>query len=209
MAVDLPGHGRNRAQGLASVEEMAAWVAEQFDRPAAVVGHSMGGLIALEVARTRPDLVARLVFSSAAASIPVNPDLQEAADARLPKAVSMIVGWSYDPIARLGGHPDPGISPTIVTARILESELHNLGSDLRATGSYQRGAEAAAGIKVPALVIGGARDHMVPLESIRRLAAAIPGAELAVLERAGHMVPTESPHEMRALLGSLLALRPA
>lgn len=190
---------------------MAAWVAGQFDRPVAVVGHSMGGLIALELTRIRPDLVARLVLTGTSTSIEVNSELQEAADNRLDKAVSMIVGWSYDPIGRLGGHPDPGIAPAIVSGRLLESELGNLGIDLRATGAYGRGAEAAASVKVPTLVIAGGLDRMVPLTSVRRLAAAIDGAQLEVVERAGHMMVTEAPNEVRKLLASflLLTFRPA
>jgi pimeloyl-ACP methyl ester carboxylesterase len=210
MALDLPGHGQSVAQALTSVEEMAAWAATQYKRPATIVGHSMGGLIALELARSYPQLVDRLVLTGTATSIPVNPELQHAADAHDPRAVSMIVGWSYDPIARLGGHPDPGIAPALVTGRLLESELHNLGTDLRATSSYQRGAEAAAAVNVPTLVIAGAQDRMVPLASVRTLAEAISSAQLAVIESAGHMMGTETPNEVRRLLEAflLLGLRP-
>ena len=190
---------------------MAQWTAMQFDRSAAVVGHSMGGLIALELARVRPDLVSRLVLTGTSTSIEVNPELQAAADNRLDKAVSMIVGWSYDPIGRLGGHPDPGIAPAIVSARLLESELGNLGIDLRATGAYERGAEAAASVKVPALIIAGEVDRMVALNSVRRLAAAIDGSRLEVIPGAGHMMVTEAPDEVRKLLATflLLSFRPA
>ena len=190
---------------------MAAWVAGQFDRPVAVVGHSMGGLIALELTRIRPDLVAWVWLSCIPTSIAFTSYLKDAADNGLDKAVSMIVGWSYDPIGRLGGHPDPGIAPAIVSGRLLESELGNLGIDLRATGAYGRGAEAAASVKVPTLVIAGGLDRMVPLASVRRLAAAIDGAQLEVVERAGHMMVTEAPNEVRKLLASflLLTFRPA
>lgn len=190
---------------------MAKSVASQFDRPAAIVGHSMGGLIALELARTRPELVERLVLTGTSTSIEVNPNLQEAADKRLEQAVSMIVGWSYDPIGRLGGHPDPGIAPAIVSGRLLESELGNLGIDLRATGAYKRGADAATSIKVPTLIIAGELDRMVSLNSVRRLAEAVDGAQLEIVERAGHMMVTEAPNEVRELLASflLLTFRPA
>jgi pimeloyl-ACP methyl ester carboxylesterase len=210
-SLDLPGHGDNDDEPLSTVEEMASWVAGQIDGPAAVVGHSMGGLIALELARTRPDLVDRLFLTGTSTSIQVNPELQQAADDRLSKAVAMIVGWSYDPIGRLGGHPDPGIAPAIVTGRLLESELGNLGTDLRATGSYGRGEESAASVRVPTLVVAGGVDRMVPLASVKRLAAAIDGARLEILEKAGHMMVTDSPNEVRELLASflLVTFRPA
>ncbi|MGH8957903.1 MAG: alpha/beta fold hydrolase [Acidimicrobiia bacterium] len=211
VALDLPGHGEDHGEPLATVEEMASWVASQFDRSAAVVGHSLGGLIAMELTRIRPDLVERLVLSGTSTSIEVNPELAEAADDRLDKAVAMIVGWSYDPIGRLGGHPDPGMAAAIVTGRLLESELGNLGIDLRATGAYAGGEEAAASIKVPTLVIAGGFDRMVPLASVRRLAAAIEGAQLEILETAGHMMVSELPNEVRGLLANflLVSFRPA
>ncbi|HEX2420930.1 MAG TPA: alpha/beta hydrolase, partial [Acidimicrobiia bacterium] len=183
--LDLPGHGDDGGEPLSTVEEMASWVAGQIEGPAALVGHSMGGLIALELARTRPDLVDRLILSGTSTSIQVNPELQQAADEHLTEAVAMIVGWSYDPIGRLGGHPDPGIAPAILTGRLLEFELGNLGRDLRATASYTRGEEAAAGVRVPTLVIAGGVDRMVPLASVQRLAAAIEGSQFEILEKAG------------------------
>ena len=206
MALDLPGHGDDPGEPLGRVEEMALWVAGQLDRPAAVVGHSLGGLIALELTRVRPDLVEQLVLTGTSTSIEVNPELQAAADNRQERAVAMIVGWSYDPIGRLGGHPDPGMAAAIVSGRLIESELGNLGIDLRATGSYTGGAAAAANIKVPTLVIAGGLDRMVPLASVQRLASAIAGAQLEILEGAGHMMVTESPNEVRKLLERFLLL---
>jgi pimeloyl-ACP methyl ester carboxylesterase len=203
-SLDLPGHGDDHGEPLSTVEEMASWVAGQFDGPAALVGHSMGGLIALEMARTCPHLVDRLFLTGTSTAIQVNPELQQAADDHLTKAVAMIVGWSYDQLGRLGGHPDPGIAPAIVTGRLLESELGNLGTDLRATGSYTRGQESARSIRVPTLVIAGGVDRMVPLASVKRLAAAIDGAQLEILEKAGHMMVTDSPNEVRELLANFL-----
>src|SRR5476649_1403735 len=62
LAVDIPGHGRSEGPALASVGALADWVAAVQDaagvKQVAIVGHSMGSLIALECAARRPDRVA-------------------------------------------------------------------------------------------------------------------------------------------------------
>src|ERR1700749_3971613 len=64
LAPDLPGHGRSAGEALRTVAEMADWTAALLDaasaRPARLVGHSMGSLIALETAARPPDKVSGL-----------------------------------------------------------------------------------------------------------------------------------------------------
>ena len=66
LAVDLPGHGRSAGPPLSSVGELAEWVSAVQDaagvHEAAIVGHSMGSLIALEAAARAPECVSRLVM---------------------------------------------------------------------------------------------------------------------------------------------------
>ena len=49
-ALDLPGHGGDPSEPLASVEAIAAWVADSVKEPAVLIGHSLGGLVGLELA---------------------------------------------------------------------------------------------------------------------------------------------------------------
>src|SRR5262245_66413592 len=64
LAVDLPGHGRSEGPALAGVAEMAAWIGRVMDAAglerAGIVGHSMGGAIALEAAAALPERLGRL-----------------------------------------------------------------------------------------------------------------------------------------------------
>src|ERR1700752_1336507 len=64
LAPDLPGHGRSEGPALASVAEMAVWVAKLLDaagvREAALVGHSMGAAIALEAAAAMGERITRV-----------------------------------------------------------------------------------------------------------------------------------------------------
>lgn len=202
MAFDLPGHGSNPGPGLHSVAEMASWVTDRIPEPGAIVGHSLGGLIALEVVRTRPDLVERLVLAGCSTRMEVNLDLQRAANAWDPRAIAMIVGWSYS--GHLGRHPEPGINPARVTARLLESELPNLGSDLAASAAYDDGAEAVRAIKVPALVIAGGRDRMASLTGVTDMSDAIEDSRLLVIADGGHFMNTDSPEAVRKSLSTFL-----
>lgn len=203
-AFDLPGHGANPASPLGSVEELAAWVAARLPGPTTVIGHSLGGLIALALAAGHPDKVARLGLLSCGARMPVHPELQARADEGDPAAVAMIVGWSYDLSGRIGGHPDPGINATRLTSRVVASELQRLGNDLRAAGSYQNGETAAREVKAPTLVMVGAADHMVAPAAVRDLAEMISNSRLAEIESAGHFLPTEAPDQVRSALSLFL-----
>src|SRR5471030_1604298 len=66
LAVDLPGHGRSQGPALASVEAAAEWLIAFLDavgvQQAALIGHSMGSLIALDTVRQHPSRVTRLAL---------------------------------------------------------------------------------------------------------------------------------------------------
>ena len=79
LAVDLPGHGRSGGEPLASIAELADWVPKLIDaagfEQAALVGHSMGAITALEAATRHPERVRALALLGVAERMPVHPDL--------------------------------------------------------------------------------------------------------------------------------------
>lgn len=71
---------------------------------------------------------------------------------------------------------------------------------------YRDGVEdELPGIRVPTLILVGEEDLATPRERSERMHAAIPGAELVVVPRAGHSAPIENPEAVTAALGELLA----
>src|SRR5215468_7288285 len=78
LAVDLPGHGRSAGPLLFSIAEMASWTVRVLDaaglRSTALVGHSMGALIALEVAASASARISSLALLGVAERMPVHPD---------------------------------------------------------------------------------------------------------------------------------------
>jgi len=95
VAPDLPGHGSSPGPGLGSIEEMADWIATKVVPPGGeaftVIGHSMGGLVALELAARLPDMVSHLVLLACAAEMPVHPQLLDAANRQHRQAIDLIL----------------------------------------------------------------------------------------------------------------------
>lgn len=208
-ALDLRGHGRSEGHPAETVEEYARWVVAFLAAAgvvtAAVVGHSIGSLIGIEVAATHPERVSRLALIAAGTAMPVHPDLQGAADRNDPIAYQLITGWSYGIDGHLGGHPQPGTWVVGGTTRLLErSRPGVLAADLRACQAYTA-AEAAARIRCPTLIVAGTDDKMVPVGAVTDLSACIAGARLEVVARGGHQVMSEHPEVVRRLLTGFLA----
>jgi pimeloyl-ACP methyl ester carboxylesterase len=209
LAVDLPGHGRSAGRPLASVEALSDWVAAFLAaagvREAALVGHSMGALAALECAARHPALVRRLALLGPAAPMPVSDALLDAARNDEPAAHAMIVGWQHAPGALLGGHPVPGLWMPGGATRLLERALPGvLAIDLAACNAYAGGLDAAARVACPALVVTGQRDLMAPPKSAQALIDALRDKRVVSLPNCGHAMTNEAPDRvLDALIGFL------
>jgi len=208
LAPDLPGHGRSGGQPLASIEEMADWLAQLIEAsgagPAKLIGHSLGSLVALETAARHPAKVSALGLTGAAATMPVSPALLGAAEAGDHAAIDMVSIWGHGFRAALGGSQAPGLWMLGAAGRLLERARPGvLFADLSACNNYKGGLEAAARISVPVTLVLGERDLMTPLKAGRALGAALPNARMVVLPGAGHMLMAEQPDEvLQALSGA-------
>lgn len=201
LAVDLPGHGRSAGPALPTITAMADWLAAFLETaglaPAMLVGHSMGALVALDLAAGHRQRVAQLVLLGAAVRMPVNPALLAADPV---EAAGRIAGWSF---ARLPAD-DPAAKASACAAAVVRRRLARtppglLAGDLAACDRYD-GAASAAGVAAPALVVAGAEDRMCPATAARELANRIRGARCEVVERAGHMMMLEAADRITALL---------
>jgi pimeloyl-ACP methyl ester carboxylesterase len=205
LAPDLPGHGRSAGEALTTVADMADWTAALLDaasaRPARLVGHSMGSLIALETAARHPDKVSGLSLIGTAATMTVGPDLLNAAEVNDPAAIDMVSIWGLGFKAELGGSLAPGLWMHQSAQRVLQQTRPGvLYRDLNACNSYQNALTVAASVKVPMTLILGERDMMTPAKAGKALAAALPHARTIILSGAGHMMMIEQPDELLAAL---------
>ena len=201
LAVDLPGHGRSAGPALPSIGDMADWVVRVLDAAgverAAVVGHSMGSLVAFDIARRHRARVSSLTLVGSAVPMAVSDALLGAARADSHDAVDMLTWWGYSRAAWLGGNATPGMWMTGGTMRLLERAapgvLHN---DLAACNGYRIDAGTEGPIDVPALLILGERDMMTPPRNSTLLTTILTRARTCVLPGSGHSLMMERPEEL-------------
>jgi pimeloyl-ACP methyl ester carboxylesterase len=198
LAVDLPGHGRSDGPALRSIPDLAGWVLKLLDAAqlsrAALIGHSMGALIALEAAAQAPDRVWALGLLGVAARMPVHPDLQAAADTDQHVAIDLVASWGFGRRAHLGGARAPGTWMLGSGVRLLErAPGGTLAAGLAACNAYGGALEAAAKVTCPTLLLLGEIDRMTPPPAARDLATRIADVRTVILPRAGHMMMVEQP----------------
>ncbi len=210
LALDLPGHVRSGGAPLTSVEDMAAWVIAALDaagvKQAALVGHSMGSLVAIEAAATAPERVTRMALIGTAVPMQVGPDLLNATRDDEPLAQDMVNIWSHSTYAAKPSNPGPGFwiigSNLRLMQRIKPGTMH---ADFNACNVYTRGLERAASITCPAMLVLGGDDIMTPPRAARELQGALKNARTVNIPACGHTLMAEQPDAVLDALKSFLA----
>ncbi len=206
LAVDLPGHGKSAGPALLSIQNMAAWTVSLLDavgiEKAALVGHSMGSLIALEAAANAPQRVEKLVLVATAFPMKVSDALLNTARAHDHAALEMINVWSHSADGQTGGNRAPGQWIMGSSMRLLERTAGPLYNDFDACNQYAAGAESAAKVACPVLMISGSRDLMTPPRGAKPLAERFANVRSVTIEGSGHDLMAEQPD---AVLDALIS----
>lgn len=192
------------ASSLAAMAERAlAGLPPRFS----LLGHSMGGRIALEVWRRAPQRVARLALANTGVH-PVGAG--EAAkrhalrDLGTAHGMAALVAEWLPPMIGTAGRSVPGL-PERLAAMCEEAGLAVYSAQIAALLGRPAAAPLLPTITCPTLVITGSEDSWAPPAQHAAIAAAIPGARLAVVPGAGHMLPAEDPAAFNAALAAWLA----
>ena len=198
LAIDLPGHGASEGPALESIEAMADWVLALMDAArverAALAGHSMGSLVALEAAGRAPERLRALALLGCAVPLKVTDVLLERSAAHDHLALDLVNSWGFGRRAQFGGHRVPGMWMIQGGLGVLEHQAAGvLNVDLGACNAYQGGEAAAARVACKTLLVIGERDVMTPMKSALALAGRIKGAETVTLPGIGHMMMDEAP----------------
>ena len=208
LALDLRGWGASPALGdgvdyaLAdAAAEVGRTVAARVRGPWWLVGHSMGGKVAVALAAARPRGLAGLVL--VAPSPPVPEPMADAERARLAGARSAAgaratarraAARPLDAAARRGLARDARRADPAVWAWWL------------ARGSREDLSGVTPRVTVPVLVLAGARDAALGPGAQRRLTVPhLAGARLAEVAGAGHLLPLEAPDEVAAAVAAFVA----
>jgi pimeloyl-ACP methyl ester carboxylesterase len=225
VAPDLPGHGRAApSAGDYSLGALAAWLRDLLialgHERATLIGHSLGGGIAMQFAYQFPEMTERLVLVSSGGLGPeVSVILRAAA---LPGAE-----WFIAATAALGstvgsrvarGLAVVGLRPTADVAEVARGYVSLDDRDRRAAFlSTLHGVIGTGGQRVdagdrlylaegmPVLIIWGARDPIIPVQHGENAHEAIPGSHLEVFEGVGHLPQLEAPGRFIAALERFIA----
>ncbi len=198
LAVDLPGHGRSGGTPLESVEALSDWIIDVLDvaglSTAAVVGHSLGSLVALATAARYPDRVRAIALLNITVPMPVSEVLLDSARKNEHTVIDLLNTWGHSKSAQLGGNATPGNWMLGAGARLMEKAGPGvIFADLSACNDYTGGLGHAAAVKCHALLILGERDMLTPSRSAKKVIATLPDAETVILEGAGHALLAERP----------------
>jgi pimeloyl-ACP methyl ester carboxylesterase len=196
VAFDLRGNGRSDAPDEAVtietfVEDAVAVLHFVGLESAHVYGQSFGGMVAQELALTHPERVRSLILAATHAGVAHAVPVRS----KVPKDRPWMA--LYAP-----GFPEA--NPDHVAEDLTVGSQHpqqphagrRQWEAMQAFDSYDR----LQSLHVPTLVLHGSEDQMVSVENARMLASRIPGAELAVLEGAGHLYHSERAEEADALV---------
>ncbi|MCW5633012.1 MAG: alpha/beta hydrolase [Rubrivivax sp.] len=217
LAVDLPGHMRSAGPLLPDVAAYARWVLALLDaagvREAALVGHSLGSLIALEAAGLAPERARRLVLIGTAFPMKVSDTLLDTARERPAAAMAMVTAWGIPTLAPKPGYPGPGAwlhGGALALDRRVQAagEAAEPGRNVFLHGfevcnAYRGGLAAAARVTCPATLVLGEKDIMTPPRATKELAAALKARVRMV--PSGHHQLTQTPDATLAALRDALA----
>lgn len=199
-AVDLSGHGHSGGIGHQRVqdyaEEVLGVMTELRLNRAVLVGHSMGGAIALDAALRRPERVLGLGLISTGARLRVHPDIMRAAAQpdTFPSAIRMLGERSFGPSAQ------PRLKE-LALVRLTEMRPSVLYGDLMACEGFDC-MEEVFKIAVPTTIICGSNDQMTPPRYSGYLHDKIAGSALREISGAGHMVMLEEPNAVAGTLAT-------
>lgn len=220
LAVDLPGHGRSAGPALPDVETLGAWLVDLLAAAgvgrAALVGHSMGSLVALEAAAALGERATHLIMVGTAYPMKVSPALLDAARDTPLVAIDRVTAYSHSTLAPKPSAPGPGSwlhgGSRALMRRMLERYaaqhdganlfVHDFGVCDRYAGAEQ----AAARVRCPVQLLLGRRDQMTSpkatADQVRWLRAEVRRVE------AGHNLMAEAPdgvlNAMKDFLSSTL-----
>lgn len=213
LAVDLPGHGKSAGEAPASVEAAASFITALLDAAGlvrvALVGHSWGSLIALQVAGGQPDRVSHLVMVGTAFPMKVSPALLDMSLNQPFKAIDLVNQFSHSMLAPPPSAMGPGTwlygTARALMRRVLASNpaVNVFHRGFQACDSYTRGLTAMARVSCPVLFVLGQDDQMTPPKAAQALvSAALHGRVLTV--RAGHQLMLEAPDAVALGLAAFL-----
>jgi 3-oxoadipate enol-lactonase len=214
LALDFPGYGDSLALGAPDMDRMvgavAALIGHVAARRVALVGHSMGGMVAQELVARGAAKVDALVLACTSASFGKSDGAWQArfiAERLAPLEAGL-------GMAGMAARLVPAMVAPAASAAALQTSIEVMSrvpeasyrSALAAIAAFDR-RSALADLRVPVLCLAAEHDRTAPPELMQRLAERVRGAEFACLPGAGHIANVERPAAFNEALVSFLLRR--
>jgi pimeloyl-ACP methyl ester carboxylesterase len=191
----------------ASIAEMAAGLLARHPGRLALCGASMGGMVAMEIARQAPARVAGLALLGTTAQ-PESDEMRQLREKAIALFAQGRVAEVIEPNAGFAFHPRHAQDAQLV-ARYLEFVLRaGAGQLIRQNRAVIARPDARLhlpDLRCPTLVMCGRDDQLTPPALSQEIASLVPGAELVLLDDCGHMLTMEQPQAVNAALRRWLA----
>ena len=201
LALDLPGHMRSAGPALSSVEAMADWLLALLDaaqvKRAALAGHSLGSLVALEAAARAPERATRLVMLGTCVPMPVPQALLDLSRSDVLAAIDRVVTFSFSTLAAKPSYPGPGVWLRGAGRALMRQVQAASGdpllfhTDFSACNGYHNGLHAAHRVACPAHLVLAEADQMTLPRHASHIAAALKASVHTV--PGGHFLMQEQP----------------
>lgn len=215
IAWDIPGYGGKPLDGPLTFPDLADAVIADLDAMGVdtfiPLGHSIGGMLAQEIAARHPNRLKALILSGTTSVFGSRDgSFQEAfLKARLAPldAGKTMADLAAQAAAGLfGSDPDRAAAPA-VEALMAKLPEESFRAGLTCLVTFNRRDDLAK-IAVPTLLIAGDEDTNAPLKTMTRMAEIIDGAHLEVLAQTGHMAPLECPDRFTEAVRKFLKTLP-
>jgi pimeloyl-ACP methyl ester carboxylesterase len=213
LAPDLPGHLRSAGPALTSVEAMADWMLALLDaagvRRAALGGHSLGSLVALEAAARAPARATHLLMLGTCVPMPVPQALLDLGRNDVVAAIDRVVMYSFSTLAAKPSYPGPGVWLRGSARQLMRQVMAGgddpllFHTDFNACNAYSGGMVAASQVTCPAHLALAEQDQMTLPRNARDVAAALKATVHTV--PGGHFLMQEQPDGVLAMLRKALA----
>lgn len=198
VAFNLPGHSRDGFCD--SVGAFADDVAHQLEHmglsDVVLVGSSMGGAIALELALRKHPAVRGVALLGSGAKLRVAPAIFDSIDADFPAAAKMLSGYFF-------------AAPTELQLKSVVALMLSVGQkqtkvDFAACNAFDV-SDRVHDIRIPLLALTGERDMMTPPKFADFLGDRVPGAQTRIVSGAGHLLFIERPAETNEALRAFVS----
>jgi pimeloyl-ACP methyl ester carboxylesterase len=223
IALDLRGHGES-SSGATQDDPSQAFTMEMLAddcaafldalgirQPAVIGGLSMGGYVALAFARKYPQRLAGLILAATRAGVD-----SEEGKANRDKAIALAQQSGSAAIAESMlpkmMSPDTYLTHTGLVKRVHEmmkaTPVSTIMSDLMGMKERPNSTPFLTEIRTPTLLLCGAGDQIIPQAEMESMAASIPGAQIFIIPRAGHLLNLEQPEEFNESVLTFLSQIP-